>query len=364
MKKRKSKNKNFEELFIDEKIVIKSAIKQMDKAFLKILFVMDKDKKLLGTVTGGDLRRWILDNGDLVQPVKKLFNRNPIVIHQKAPEKEIKATMLENKIEYLPVVNDDHHIVDVLYWGDIFGKNTNHKGILYDLDVPVVIMAGGKGDRLDPFTKILPKPLLPIGDKPIVEVIIDEFRKQGLREFFMMLNYKGEMIESYFNHIEKDYEIQYVREETSLGTAGGLRLLDKRIKDTFIVSNCDVLVYADLAEVINFHIEQEAYLTVLSSIQHHKIPYGVITFKDGGEVMDMIEKPEYTFTINTGVYVLSTEALRYIPKNSVFDMTDLMTALLKSKKKIMTYPVNESDYMDVGQWEEYKKTIAKLTLSL
>ena len=356
---------NFEELFIDEKFVIKTAIKQMDKALRKILFVTDKEKRLLGTVTGGDIRRWILANGDLEQHVDKIFNKNPISVKSSASPKKIKTTMLTNRIEYLPVLDDGQRIVDVIYWGDLFGKDMRESAAQpLEVDVPVVIMAGGKGDRMDPFTKILPKPLIPIGDKPILELIIQEFRKHGMREFILVLNYKAEMIESYFNNIEKDYTIKYIRESESMGTAGGLKLLNDIVGQTFIVSNCDVIVKANLNEVVNFHREKEADLTIISSIQHHKIPYGVIQFRNGGEVVDMIEKPEYTFTVNTGLYIVSKEILKFIPKDTAVGMDALIADLLRNKKKVLTYPVNESEYMDVGQWEEYKKSIAKLQIGL
>jgi NDP-sugar pyrophosphorylase family protein len=216
-------------------------------------------------------------------------------------------------------------------------------------------MAGGKGERLDPFTRILPKPLIPIGDKPIVEIIIEEFRKQGVERYYLTLNNKSEMIESYFNSIEKDYEIIFIKEKSFLGTAGSLKIIEKKISDLFIVSNCDVIVKADFSDVINFHKNQKSMLTILAPIQHHKIPYGVIEFKKGGQVGAIHEKPEYTFTINAGVYVLCKESLKFIPENTAFDMTSLIDVLLKNEKKIFIYPINEKNYIDIGQWEEYKK---------
>ena len=221
-------------------------------------------------------------------------------------------------------------------------------------------MAGGKGTRLEPFTKILPKPLIPVNDKPIIELIIDEFRRQGGRQYYLILNYKGEMIEAYFSGVDKDYDLKYLRENEFLGTAGGLKTLNGAIVNDFIVSNCDVIVKADFQQVIALHKKQKAAMTVLSSIQHHKIPYGVISFAEEGLVTDIMEKPEYTMTINTGVYVLSKEALAFIPDNEYFDMTDLIKRLIESGRKVITYPVNGNEYIDIGQWEEYRQAVDKL----
>jgi NDP-sugar pyrophosphorylase family protein len=215
---------------------------------------------------------------------------------------------------------------------------------------------------MEPFTKILPKPLIPIGEKPIIEVIMDEFGCQGINRFFLTINYKGEMIKSYFDNEQHGYEIKYFIEEKQGGTAGSLKLLEKDIDDLFFVTNCDVIVKFDLSDVIHFHKEHESSLTVLSSIQHHKIPYGVVEYKRGGEIAQINEKPEFTFTVNTGVYLLNKKVLSNIPNDMCCDMTDLIKQLIKEGQKVLMYPVNENEYMDIGQWEEYRKNIRYLTM--
>jgi len=346
--------KDIKLFLIKKDITIKDAMKKMDEAAEKILFVINDNMELLGSLSDGDIRRWILKEGSLLENVDRIFNQEPIFVDENYNIESVKEIMVNQKIEWLPVVDKQNKIIDVLIWENIFKRK--QKGKKY-LDVPVVIMAGGKGLRLDPFTKILPKPLFPIGEKPIIEIIIDEFKKQGISEYYLTLNYKGEMIKSYFDNIGKDYEIRYIWEEGFFGTASSLKLLEKDIKDTFIVSNCDVIVKAKLEEVLNLHKERAAALTVLSSIQHHRIPYGVVKFKEGGEITEILEKPEYTFMVNAGVYVLSKESLRFIPAKEHFDMPDLVKTLIKNNKKVIIYPVNGNDYIDIGQWEEYKKAL-------
>lgn len=348
-------------MLVLESVSIKEALKKLSKTGHKTLLVVDSSAKLLGTITDGDIRRYILKGEGLEGAIKDVYNKKPIMIEDRDYSIEkVKSVLINNKIELVPIVNSRCLPVDFVTWNQAFSDGGLPKVAAGNVTVPVVIMAGGKGTRLEPFCSVFPKALIPVGEKPIIEIIIDEFRRHGINKFYLTLNHKAEMIESYFNSAKKPYEVNYVREKDYLGTAGSLKLLDGSIGDIFIVSNCDVIVKANFEEVVNFHKENSVTLTILSSIQHYRIPYGVIKFKDGGEVTDTIEKPEYTFTINAGVYVLDKEALSFIPKDTHLDMTDLIKILIKHKKKVITYPVNENDYIDIGQWEEYKKAIGKL----
>lgn len=350
------------DILIDRKETIKNALKKLDKTAEKVLLVVSQEKKLLGTVTDGDIRRYILKGRSLEDSISTTYNRKPVFIYEKDFSMEIaRALLIDKSIDLIPVLNDKEFVVNYITWGKAFSEKRAYDKNLEDLKIPVVIMAGGKGARLEPFSRILPKPLIPIGDKPIIEIIIEEFRKCGIRTFYVTLNYKGKMIESYFDSIEKNYDIRYVWDGASSGTIASLKFLKKEMKDTFIVSNCDVIVKADFAEVIKLHKKKKAALTILSSIQHYKIPYGVIKIIARGEVSGITEKPEYSFIVNTGVYVVDKRALRLIPDKSSFDMTDLISRLVKEGEKIITYPVNESDYTDIGQWEDYKKSFRKLS---
>lgn len=351
------------DVLIVEDCTVKEALKRLNDTQAKTLLVIDSNSVLLGTVSDGDIRRYILAGGIIDGSIKGIYNPNPFYItkgdYSSSKAREI---LLKHRLELLPILSNTKKVVSYVTWTQAFSEEEAALPIESSLELPVVIMAGGKGTRMAPFTNVLPKPLIPIGEKTILEVIIGEFVRYGINDFLLSLNFKGEMIEAYFNSIKKDYNLNFIWEKDFYGTAGSLKLLGEDIADTFIVSNCDVIVKAEYDEVYKFHRESGALLTILSSIQHHKIPYGVVNFKNGGEVTEIVEKPEYTFTINTGVYILEKECLDYIPENTFFHMTDLIKRLVEHKKKVCTYPLNEGDYIDIGQWKEYKKALNKLNI--
>lgn len=349
------------DLLIKENITIKDALKKLDTTAEKVLLVVDNNKRLLGTLTDGDIRRFILKGNGLEELVLKAYHKNSICVNETYNLEDIKEIMINNKIDLIPVVDKSSVVVNYLSWEKVFLNSGIKRDTLENkIDIPVVIMAGGKGTRLEPYTKILPKPLIPIGDKTILERIISEFLIFGINNFYLTLNYKGQMIEAYFNSIEKAYNINFFYENDFFGTAGSLKLINDIVKDDFIVSNCDIIVKANYNDVYKLHKSNNSYITILTSIQHYKIPYGIVEYKSGGEVYSIKEKPEYSFNINTGVYLLNKKALKYIPGNKSFHMTDLINELIKNNLKVIIYPVNESDYLDIGQWEEYKKNIELL----
>jgi len=354
------------EIMCDELIIspldsVHKALKQLDVTAQKLLIVCDGDRTIKGVLSDGDIRRAILAGVTLESSIDLVYNRHPIIFREgQFSAEEIKNTFLERKIDMVPVIDPAGRLVSVLKWEDwLEGKRPRTDA--YDvLDIPVIVMAGGKGTRMAPFTAILPKPLIPIGDKSILELIVDNFKPFGIKDFYFSINYRGEMIRAYFDGLEKDYSITYIKEEKYLGTAGSLIYLKDMAPKTFIVSNCDIIVKANFAGVVEFHRKSESLLTIISSMQHHQIPYGVVDFKAGGEVTGIREKPEFTFPINTGVYILEKECIDYIPSGEVFHMTHLIEALMADGKKVSTYPINENEYIDVGQWDEYRKAVTLL----
>ncbi len=352
------------DLLILETESIKNTMKRLDKTGGKVLLVVNEENAFLGTITDGDIRQYILKGKSLENDIRRTYNKRSYFLRKEDFSIEkAKSLLIENKIDLIPLLDADNKPIDFITWNQVFSEDRTKPNKICRINVPVVIMAGGRGFRLEPFTKILPKPLVPIGDRTIIEIIMDEFEKQGVVKFYITLNSKGKMVKLYLDSIEKDYDIKYVLEKGDfLGTAGSLKLLERKMSDVFIVSNCDVIAKTNFEEVLAFHKEQKGLLTVVSAMQHYRIPYGVIKYKKGGDIVGIEEKPEYTFPINVGIYVLNRECLRYIPKKSFFDMTDLVKMLIKDSKKIIMYPVNENDYTDVGQWEEYQKAIQKLQI--
>lgn len=345
-----------ENIIVDSNISIRESIKKLDVTAKKILFVTDDQGKLVGTVTDGDIRRWILKNGDFDKEVYNIMNKNPIYINKNKCCKA-KEIMEKNSIEALPIVDENLRIIDVIFWNE--KNNINYK--LYDnITTPVVIMAGGKGTRLYPYTHILPKPLIPIGEVSITERIIERFEKFGCREFYLTVNYKKNMIKAYFDDLPKKYKINYVEEEEFLGTAGSLFFLKDKINETFFVSNCDILVDANYYDILRYHKEKNNIITMVTSLKNYKIPYGVIKLNDKGEVIGTVEKPQYDYLVNAGVYVLEPEALNDIPKNKFFHITDLIDKYIKDGKKVGTYPITENAWLDMGEIKEMERMLEKL----
>ncbi len=347
---------NLTDLLIEKNVSVKEAMKKLDAVASKILFIIDKEQKLIGSFSDGDVRRYILNNGNLESKVEFSCNKKTFRLDEGFKKFEAYQEMDNLDIIFAPVVNKVGKVIDIF---TISGTvKTIEKAKYEHLNVPVIIMAGGKGTRMEPFTNVLPKPLIPIGQKTMVEHIIDEYRKYQINDFFLTVNYKGNLIEAYFNGLEKDYNVTFLREKVFQGTAASLKLLENT-PETSIVSNCDIIVKADYSDVIKFHKDSGAVLTMLSSIQHQTIPYGVVEFENGGRVKNIREKPEYSISVNTGVYILERKAWEYIPDNEFFHMTHLIETLIKNEMKVMTYPVNENDYIDVGQWDEYKSAVSK-----
>lgn len=339
---------------------IVGAMEKIDANAHGILFIVNEKDKLLGTVTDGDIRRWIIKCGNLDAKVSEIMNKNPKTIYRKEIS-NAQAYMKKVQVKALPVLDSRGKVVDIILdtgeAAEIEKRDTETLA-----EVPVVVMAGGKGTRLYPYTKILPKPLIPIGDIPIMERIIGKFLDYGVTDFYATVNYKKSMIKSYFADLAADYKIHYVEEDKPLGTAGSLCLIEAEFDKPFIVTNCDILINADYADIYKYHKESGNVLTIVSALKNIVVPYGVIHSKENGTVVSMEEKPKLSYFVNTGMYVLNPDLLKRIPKDTFYHMTDLTDLLLAEGKQVGMYPISEDSFLDMGEFEEMRRMEKKLNL--
>lgn len=341
---------------------IKQAIRQLDIGGLGFCVVVDSADKVIGVVTDGDFRRSILNGTDLEGNVLQITNRRYKYLTAGYSKTDaVNLFIMEKNIEHLPIL-ENGCLVEVITEKDLVSKG-DMNGRKKKLDNQVVIMAGGLGTRLDPLTVILPKALIPIGDKAMIELIMDKYREYGMSDFVISVNYKAKMIKAYFEEGKGGYNINYIEEEKPLGTAGALRYLKNRAEKPFFVSNCDIIINDNYADIYDFHINGEFALTLVASLHYQTIPYGVCEIDNRGALKRIIEKPESNFLVNTGMYVLNPDILELIPENTYYNMTDLITDLQNQNRKIGVYPVSEKSWIDVGQWEQYRNAVNVLNVA-
>ena len=345
-------------LFIHFHSSIKDALKKLSKSGNKCLVVVSDDEKFLGTLSDGDVRKAILNGLEINGSIQAIFNKNSTYLLKDGYSKEeVKDIFLKNKFDLIPIVDETGKIIEILTWVEIFENGKNRKTT--SLNLPVVIMAGGKGTRLEPFTKVLPKPLIPIHGKPIIEHIIERFTDFGCFEFHVTVNYKSRIMKAYFEEMQPNYGIHFVEEKEPLGTAGSLRFLDGQLSQPFIVTNCDIIIKAEYASLYEFHKKNNFDITLVASAKEYIIPYGTCELNDGGHLSHINEKPKYDFLINTGLYVLNPDVLNFIPKNKFYHITHLIEDLKNSGKKVGVFPIDDDAWINIGQWAEYKKAIDK-----
>ncbi len=337
-------------LCVEEDVTISEGIKRLDEAGEKVLLVT-KNEKLTGIITDGDIRRWILRNESFEKSVDKLMHRNPRTVRTDERQKA-RGMMLDLHLEAIPVVNSSGIPVDIIFLRDIIEPEQKK---YRQIDTPVVIMAGGKGTRLYPYTNILPKPLIPMGSMTVLERIIGSYTKNGCSDFWLTLNYKKNLIKAYLDEKEKPYRIQYVEEDDFYGTCGSIRMLRGKISESFFVSNCDVLLDIDYSDLLDYHKKNQNEITVVTSLKHMQIPYGVIELETGGKIKKLSEKPSYSYNMNTGIYVLEPSVMNDIPEKQVYHMTYLMNKLLAERRKVGAYPIMEKRWLDMGELDGMKE---------
>lgn len=339
-------NENINELLISPGTNIREALKVIDQTAKQIVLVVDKDKKLLGTITDGDIRRGIIKGLDLEKSVTEIMNEDFYYLHFNTPKEEILAKFKQKAFHQIPLLDDEGRVKDLALLNEIIKENKKENN--------VVLMVGGLGTRLRPLTDKTPKPLLEIGDKPILETIIEQFKSYGFVNFILCTNYKEMQIKRYFGDGSKlDVNIDYVSEEKRLGTAGALSLISKKIDKPFFVMNGDLLTRLNFDSMIKYHNEDDYLMTIGSREYNYQIPYGVVKI-DNQEVHNLVEKPSLSVFVNAGVYILEPELLDRIPHNEFYDMTDLINELIDENKSVGAFPIREY-WADIGQHEDFEK---------
>lgn len=336
---------------------ILSALQKMDGHRTKLVFVFNGDR-FESILTIGDIQRAIIRHAALTDPVSTILDRDKIYASDKETIDHIKEVMMKELIDCMPVLNADGEIVDVLFWHDVFDTpvvDTRKK-----IDLPVVIMAGGKGTRLKPITNVIPKPLVPVGNKTILEVIMDQFESIGCHKFYMSVNYKADMMKFYLSQLDHKYDIEFFMEDKPLGTIGSVSLLKGKITTPFFVSNCDSINEQDYRDVWDYHVGNHNDMTIVTMVKSFKIPYGVIETGEDGLMTALREKPEQTFQVNTGVYILNPSLIDEIPQGEFFHITDLMEKVQTHGGRVGCFPVSEHSWKDMGEWPEYLRMIKVL----
>lgn len=348
---------NVKDFLINKDKSIFDALKQLDKIAKRILFVVDDNNFFIGSLTDGDIRRYILKTGKLEGKVEEVCNKKALKCVINENKKQIIEQAQKLNIKYIPVVSLNNEIIEIIVLEET--SLESKIAIFRPTDIPVVIMAGGFGTRMEPFTKILPKPLIPIKDKTMLEIIMEKFHQYGVSEFWISVNYKAYIIKSYLSELNLPYKIFYIQEDKPLGTAGSLYMLKDKIKSsTFILTNCDVLADFDIYQLLEHHQTNNYVITIIAAAQKFTIPYGVCKLENE-EFHHIEEKPSLNYLVNTGIYLLNTKVLEIVPEKEFFNATDLIHKAKNLSMKIGIFPISEDAWLDVGQWDEYKKAIKK-----
>ncbi len=352
-------NSRWANLTVSPAMPIVQAIKRMDDVRCKLLLVVD-EQRFVSLLSIGDIQRAIIRNVPLTEPVGTVLRDDIIVCRKSDSAATVQSEMLRCRAAFMPILDADDNLADVVFWEDVFA-DTVEKRSASKLGLPVVIMAGGTGSRLRPLTNVLPKPLLPFGQKTIIETIMERFLQVGCTEFHLSLNYKAAMIRHYFEQLGAlPYTLNAFEEDRPLGTAGSLSLVADRLKSPFFVSNCDIVIEQDLEEVWRYHRANNNELTIVAALKHVKLAYGSLVTGEDGLLRELSEKPEWVFKVNSGVYILEPHLLSLIPSGTFFNMTDLIDLLLARGGRVGVFPVSEGSWQDIGNWDDYSRLLGRV----
>jgi dTDP-glucose pyrophosphorylase len=341
------------EIKIYPSATIREALKIIDVGSMKIALVVDGDGKLIGTLTDGDIRRGLLNGMELNDPIVDIYNRHPVSVSLSDPKEKIIELAIDRKIYQIPVLDDEGRVIRLAEIDQLI-RQERHPNT-------VVLMAGGLGSRLKPLTDHTPKPMLPVGGKPILETVISRFKKQGFTKFIVALNYKGDMIRKYFgNGSTLGVEITYLEENQRMGTAGALGLLESSPGESFFVMNADILTLVNFESLMDFHVRNNSDATMCIREYGMEVPYGVVRLNKEN-IVSIEEKPIQQFYVNAGIYVLTPGILNLVPRGIPLDMTGLFEQAVDRGMTTLSFPIREF-WMDIGKPEDYERANQDFTL--
>lgn len=338
---------NWKNVLLEPVDSIRTALDIINKEALRVALIVDKEERLVGVVTDGDIRRAILAQMDLSSPISQVMNRTPVTANQMQSRSDILVMMKQRSILAVPIIDAQNRLLGLETWEN----SSAHRRY----DNPVFIMAGGFGTRLKPLTDTCPKPMLKIGDKPMLEILIDRFAKAGFHNIYISTHYLPEMITDYFGNGERwGVNIKYVYEASPLGTGGALGLLPEDVTDLpLIMINGDVLTTLDFERMLQYHTSSDAVATMCVRQYEYQIPYGVIT-GDGEVITEMVEKPIQSYFVNAGIYMLQPHLFKSVTKGQIIDMPTLLEQRIEQGETVRMLPIHEY-WLDIGRMDDFQR---------
>tara|TARA_A100001015_G_C15015632_1_gene725363 strand:+ start:292 stop:1347 length:1056 start_codon:yes stop_codon:yes gene_type:complete len=339
-------------ILIPKNINIKKSFQILNKTAKKTLIVVNKKNRLLGTLSNGDLRKALLRGKKLNSNIEKIFKKNCVRFYEnKIPVKsKVKKYFLEKGLDLIPVIKSNGEIIKIIYPNTPFRSFLKNKKKIRFYSV---VMAGGLGTRLQPFTHILPKPLIPIKKKPVIEHIINKIQYYNPLNIFVTVNFKSKILKAFFDELKPRLKVNLIFENKPLGTCGVIKKIKFRDNVPILLLNCDTLVNFNIQKAIQTHIKNKSDMSVIVTKKFFKMPYGVCEIDEEKNLKKIVEKPNYKFSINTGIYVINKQILKNIPLNKKFDTTDLINKLKILKKKVRVFEISDKSWKDVGEWKNY-----------
>lgn len=353
-------NKNIiNSISINSELSLSKALVKMNKYGFKSLAVVDKNSKYLGILSDGDARKSIVKHKNLSQKIIKIFQKKTIFYYEKYYTYEmIKKKFINNKIDIIPIINKSKKIVKIYFYADInIDPKETKKNFKIIPNTAAVIMCGGKGTRLKPYTSVLPKPLIPYKGKTLIRHVINQFINYKIKNFVFTINYKSQLIKTYFQELNPKINIDYIEEKNPQGTAGSLNKVNVNKFKHYFIANCDTVISANFHKLYKLHLKKKNEISIVAAKVSMKMPYGICNIKKNNELEDFKEKPVFKYIVNTGIYLVNAKILQLVPKeNKFYHMTDLINHCKKINKKVGVYIIDDNDWTDLGKISSLQQT--------